>query len=174
MEVLGQQASVLRVGKLIDTKEMEYFGLFPEADHPCEVLIMRSDSGYSMTVRSASGEDFIEISDCEYEVLARFLLAYETMGLADNPLNVLGKELGDASHERCFLQLMRKRVLSFTALQEPGGRACELVLHDGTHVSGIPLAVTESSVALWTQSTPFDVNATSSSLLHFHWSEVDS
>lgn len=171
---MGQNSSVLRVGNVIDNTEAVYFGLFPDISRPCTAAVLQSDSGWTAIVQSGSDEQSISLSACEYEALAGFLDVFESMGASEDPFPVLERELGDVSRVRCFLQLMQKRVISFSALQKPAGKSRELVLRDGTHVSGIPLEASRSSVTLWTQPSTLNVRNNATALVRYRWSEVDS
>lgn len=171
----GLNTSILRIGNTIDNAEVGYFGLFPDISRSCAATVQQNDSGWTIFVHSGSVEHVISISDCEYDALAGFLDVFEHMGASEDHLLVLEKELRDASRVRCFLRLMQKRVLSFSALQKPSGKSCEFVLRDGTHVSGIPLEATRSSVSLWTlPSTPFNIHDGATAMVRYRWSDVDS
>jgi hypothetical protein len=169
-----RDTSVLRVGNMIDNTEVVYFGLFPDISRPYTATVLQNDSGWTVIVHSESVEHVLSLSVCEYEALAGFLDVFEAMGASEDPFPVLRKELGDTSRVRCFLRLMQKRIVSFSALQKPSGKSCELVLRDGTDVSGIPLEVTEASVSLWTLPSTFNVHAVGTGLAQYRWSEVDS
>jgi hypothetical protein len=170
----GRDTVVLRVGSVIDNAEVVYFGLFPDISRPCAATVLPNDSGWTVVVQSESVEHVLSLSVCEYEALAGFLDVFEAMGASEDPFPVLEKELRNTSRVRCFLRLMQKRVISFSALQKPSGKSCELVLRDGTDVSGIPLEATLSSVALWTLPSAFNVHDKDIALQRYRWSEVDS
>ncbi|MFA6235450.1 MAG: hypothetical protein WC824_14840, partial [Bacteroidota bacterium] len=154
-----------RIGDAIDSVEIAYFGLFPDADDPRAASVQRSDAGMMISVLSDRGTESFALSTCEAEVFARCLDMSERMGGTENAMDLLTRELSDPSLQRCFASFMQKRILTLTALHKAKGRTQQLVLRDGTLLEGIPIFVTDSIMAFWTRKDGYDHRLLDSSLV---------
>jgi hypothetical protein len=170
----AQPLPLLRTGFEIDADEIAYFGLFPDAEDPRSATVALSDTGMTIIVSCGTGVVRHSLSACEAEVFARCLDLFERMGEEDSALAVLGRALSDPARQRCFSSFMRKRVFAFQSPQENEGRVQRLVLRDGTLVEGMPLAVTDSRIAMWTGGAAYDHRRVDSALVIVELADVDS
>lgn len=174
VSVVAQPLPLPRIGDDIDAGEIAYFGLFPDVDDPRGAAVARSDEGMTIRVQSDDGVVQFSLTACEAEVFARCLDASERMGSAEDALAVLRAELSDRAQQGCFSSFMQKRVFAFTTPREREGRVHRLILRDGTLVEGMPLAVTDSRVAMWTGGVAYDHRRADSALVIVELADVDS
>ncbi len=167
-------APLPRIGDDIDVAAIGYFGLFPEISEPSGATVSRNDTVMTFSVGTHDGVKRISLTACEAAVLAIFLDAYERMGEGGQSMKVLGNELQDPSLQRCFASLMQKHVLRFPVRTENKGEQQGFVLRDGSTVRGIPLALTDRRIALWTGDGRYDHRRIDSSLTILSLSEIDS
>ncbi|MBE0643588.1 MAG: hypothetical protein IH600_05875 [Bacteroidetes bacterium] len=163
-----------RIGDDIEAAEIAYFGLFPTCDDPRSATVTRSDTGMTIAVQSDEGIELFSLSACEADVFARCLDAYERMGESGQAMEVLGQELQDPALQRCFASFMQKRVFVLPTPHEAKGMKTGFVLHDGDRVEGIPLAVTDRRIALWTGDGGYDHRRLDSKLTVVQYADIDS
>ncbi|MFZ1728483.1 MAG: hypothetical protein WBQ23_05130 [Bacteroidota bacterium] len=170
----GETRVLPRIGDEIDAGEISYFGLFPDIDDPHDAVVLRSDTGMLITVTSGEGSEVFALSNCESEVFARCLDAFERLRDAANASEILGQELQSPALQRCFASFMHKRLLMITPLGKREGKMRNVVLRDGTLVEGIPLAVSDSLIAFWTKAGRYDYRMLDSALVIVSLSDIDS
>jgi hypothetical protein len=163
-----------RIGDEIDASEIRYFGLFPDADDPLSATVRQGESGLELSVRLQDGVEEYSLSTCEAEVFARCLDVYEAMAMAGDAMEILGQELEDPALQRCFASFMQKRVFVFTRRRESKGRLQRLVLRDGTRIEGIPIALSDSHLMLWTAPGDYDHRKSDTAITVAAIADIDS
>ncbi len=150
-----------RVGRAIDKADREYFALFRDVDDFARAqLSIDSTSIRCVVARENDDTLVLGLSRAEYDVLVMWLRAYERLGLAGEYMmqefSALAGTETRVEKLRALSSLHARGIVDVDYDRFETVRAPLIVTQGGDSLHRTVLAVSESSVFLWDDDSPYD------------------